>query len=292
MTRKHPGTGIKCLIFFISSGHVRNIHFPFDIEMDTSTAVASEMVEELALTDHDVSVIAAMIDSEVQAHIPDWAPREPYGRNKGSVEGSGPSSPTTTESSNPIVMERLPSGRKYWSDSPKASAGNSPHKLGPSNLILTESVVSRDSWSEENNQSPAGNRDGSSYEGSPHRHMDCDLDHDAKLEHSNSQPSDAADHDHDHDHEESEDESPPLEENTVPSENESDGMKDIMDKLEHLMEDQKKELEELKKKHEVAISDTLNELPEEVRLRVLIICNRNRSEHNIHYRGVPFDNLD
>lgn len=280
--------GIKYLIFFISSGHIRNIHFPFDIEMDTSTAVASEMVEELALTDHDVTVIAAMIDSEVQAHIPDWVPREPYGRNKGSLEGSGPSSPTTTESSNPIVMERLPSGRKYWSDSPKASAGNSPHKVGPSNLIRTESAVSRDSWSEENNQSPAGNRDGSSYEGSPPRHADCDSDHDAEQEHSNSQPSEAADHDH----EESEDESPPLEENAVPGENEPDEMRYVMDKLEHLMEEQKRELEELKKKHEVAISDTLNELPEEVRLRVLIICNRNRTEHNFHYRGVPFDNLD
>lgn len=282
--------GIKNRVFFISSGHIRNIHFPFDIEMDTSTAVASEMVEELALTDHDVSVIAAMIDSEVQAHIPEWAPRGPSGRDKGSLDGSGPSSPTTTESSNPIVMERLPSGRKYWSDSPKASAGNSPHKLGPSNLVLAESVVSRDSWSEENNQSPGGNRDGSSYEGSPLRHVDCDSDHDrdAKLEHSNLQPSDAADNDHD----KSEDESLPLEENAIPSESDSDGMKDIIKKLQHLMQEQQQELEELKKKHEAAVSDILNELPEEVRLRVLIICNRNRTEHNFHYRGVPFDNLD
>ncbi|PHT46353.1 putative serine/threonine-protein kinase WNK1, partial [Capsicum baccatum] len=47
-----------------STGHIRNIHFPFDIEVDTANAVASEMVEELDLTDQDVSAIAAMIDSE------------------------------------------------------------------------------------------------------------------------------------------------------------------------------------------------------------------------------------
>ncbi|CAK8541962.1 unnamed protein product [Lathyrus sativus] len=47
-----------------SSGHIRNIHFPFDIGADTSVVVASEMVEELEFSDQDVSTIAMTIDSE------------------------------------------------------------------------------------------------------------------------------------------------------------------------------------------------------------------------------------
>ncbi|KAK7275092.1 hypothetical protein RIF29_16199 [Crotalaria pallida] len=38
---------------FTVEGYIRNIHFPFDIAADTSTSVASEMVEELELTDQD-----------------------------------------------------------------------------------------------------------------------------------------------------------------------------------------------------------------------------------------------
>ncbi|XP_057804256.1 probable serine/threonine-protein kinase WNK3 isoform X1 [Salvia miltiorrhiza] len=287
--RKDHNTIFLKLRIVDSSGHIRNIHFPFDIEMDTSTDVASEMVEELDLTDHDVSVIAAMIDSEVQSHIPDWAPRELSSRNKATLEGGGsrPASPATTESSNQIVMERLPSGRKYWCDSPKASAGNSPHKPGPSNLLLPESNV----WSDENNQSPVRHRDNiSSYEGSPLRHVDCDSDHDgcAKLE-ADSVPSNLQSGDVDHGNDASDDESLSLGENTIPSENDSDDIKYIIEKLEHLLDDQQKELEELKEKHELAITNILNELPEEIRLRILSICNRNRSEHNFHYRGTPFD---
>lgn len=265
------------LIFFISSGHIRNIHFPFDIEIDTSTDVASEMVEELALTDHDVSVVAAMIDSEIQSHIPDWAPRELSGRNKATLEESAsrPASPATTDTSNAIVMERLPSGRKYWHDSPKDSAENSPQKPGPSNLLLPESILSRDSWSDENNQSPVGHRDNiSSYEGSPLRHLSNLRSVDVK---------------HGHHDDGSDDESPSLGDNTISTGNESDDFKDIIEKLEHMLDDQQKELEELKKKHEVAITDILNELPEEIRMRILRICNQNRSEHNFHYRGTPLE---
>ncbi|KAH6832305.1 with no lysine kinase 3 [Perilla frutescens var. hirtella] len=290
--RKDQNTIFLKLRIADSSGHIRNIHFPFDIEMDTSTDVASEMVEELDLTDHDVSVIAAMIDSEIQSHIPDWAPREPSGRNKTTLEedGSRPASPATTESSHPIVMERLPSGRKYWSDSPKASAGNSPHKLGPSNLVLTESVLSRDSWSEEN-QSPVSHKDNSSYEGSSHRHADCDFDHDgcATLE-ADSVPSNLQSGDVGGDHDLSGDVSLPSEENTIPSEDDLDDVKNIVEKLEHLLDEQQKELDELKKKHELAVSDILNELPQEIRLRILSICNKNKSEHNFHYKGMPLDN--
>ncbi|KAG9151797.1 hypothetical protein Leryth_002077 [Lithospermum erythrorhizon] len=55
-------------------GHVRNIYFPFDIEMDTALSVATEMVAELDITDQDVTNIADMIDGEIVALVPEWQP--------------------------------------------------------------------------------------------------------------------------------------------------------------------------------------------------------------------------
>ncbi|XP_062186873.1 probable serine/threonine-protein kinase WNK1 isoform X2 [Phragmites australis] len=57
-----------------NDGHVRNIYFPFDIEADTALSVATEMVAELDITDHEVTRIADMIDGEVSALVPDWRP--------------------------------------------------------------------------------------------------------------------------------------------------------------------------------------------------------------------------
>jgi WNK lysine deficient protein kinase len=56
------------------AGHVRNIYFPFDVEADTALSVATEMVAELDITDHEVTLIADMIDGEVSALVPDWRP--------------------------------------------------------------------------------------------------------------------------------------------------------------------------------------------------------------------------
>ncbi|KAI5061912.1 hypothetical protein GOP47_0022451 [Adiantum capillus-veneris] len=55
-------------------GHVRYIHFVFDIESDTAISVASEMVEELQLSDQDVTTVAEMIDAQILALVPDWKP--------------------------------------------------------------------------------------------------------------------------------------------------------------------------------------------------------------------------
>ncbi|OEL18468.1 putative serine/threonine-protein kinase WNK2 [Dichanthelium oligosanthes] len=113
-----------------STGHAQNIHFPFDIEADTSISVATEMVVQLDLTDQDVTAIAEMIDAEIRAHIPDWAAEESVD-NQGdegahSETHSSESDEGTSELRNDLdaphngfVQERLPSGRKYWSDSPK-----------------------------------------------------------------------------------------------------------------------------------------------------------------------------
>ncbi|KAH7280509.1 hypothetical protein KP509_36G000400 [Ceratopteris richardii] len=57
-----------------SQGHVRYIHFVFDIESDTAISVASEMVEELQLSDQDVTTVAEMIDAQILSLVPDWKP--------------------------------------------------------------------------------------------------------------------------------------------------------------------------------------------------------------------------
>ncbi|ERN20382.1 hypothetical protein AMTRI_Chr03g46050 [Amborella trichopoda] len=53
-------------------GRIRNIYFPFDIEVDTAIGVAAEMVAELDITDQDVNRIAEMIDGEISSLLPDW----------------------------------------------------------------------------------------------------------------------------------------------------------------------------------------------------------------------------
>lgn len=117
-------------IFYPNAGHAQNIHFPFDIEADTSISVATEMVVQLDLTDQDVTAIAEMIDAEIRSHIPDWAAEESID-NQGdeaahsethSSDGDEGTSEFRNEvdaSHNGFVQEQLPSGRKYWSDSPR-----------------------------------------------------------------------------------------------------------------------------------------------------------------------------
>ncbi|XP_019058822.1 PREDICTED: serine/threonine-protein kinase WNK1-like [Tarenaya hassleriana] len=53
-------------------GHVRNIYFPFDIETDTALSVATEMVAELDMDEHDATKISDMIDGEIACLVPGW----------------------------------------------------------------------------------------------------------------------------------------------------------------------------------------------------------------------------
>ncbi|KAI3870953.1 hypothetical protein MKX03_025141 [Papaver bracteatum] len=119
------------------TGHARNIHFPFDIEVDTALSVASEMVVELDLTNQDVTTIADMIDLEIRSHIPEWVPGKGLDENfdgSVSISDDGPEtkdelSPMGSDSdprSSGLILERLPSGRRYWCDSPKSVGGSSP----------------------------------------------------------------------------------------------------------------------------------------------------------------------
>lgn len=72
--RKDDGAIFLKLRIADKEGHIRNIHFPFDIEMDTALSVATEMVAELDITDQDVTRIADMIDGEIASLIPEWKP--------------------------------------------------------------------------------------------------------------------------------------------------------------------------------------------------------------------------
>ncbi|CAA0818095.1 Probable serine/threonine-protein kinase WNK3 [Striga hermonthica] len=269
--RKDHNTIFLKLRIADSSDHVRNIHFPFDIEVDTSTDVAREMVEELDLTDHDVSVIAAMIDSEIRYHIPDWAPR-------------GPSSDNDSPKSGPPILEKLPSGRKYWSDSPKPSRESSPlRSLPPSNMLLPESAAFGDGWSEANSQSPVSHKDVNSLSGgSPLKHVNYDdyTNHnDGCKKRGDSDPQDSQYGDLGFG-------SLTLEENVMMRDLDTVDISSIVEKLENVLDEQVKELDELKKRHELIVSDLLKELPKEILERVLSICKQKITEHKFRYEGL------
>jgi len=127
-----------------SEGCARNIHFPFDIEADTAMIVASEMVAELNLPNQDVTTIAEMIDAEIEALVPEWKPRASFEDNSNDHNYSVvvdnlsdlPSDHSNTWDA--FVFRRLPSGRKYWLQSPvsiqekyapEPAAGNAPARF-------------------------------------------------------------------------------------------------------------------------------------------------------------------
>ncbi|KAM7479846.1 hypothetical protein LguiA_028059 [Lonicera macranthoides] len=235
-----------------STGHIRNIHFPFDIDVDTSTAVASEMVEELDLTDQDVTAIAALIDTEIQSYIPSWTPSSDQVCSGPPISDScaseapddvSPSNDSTRSGS--LVLERLPSGRRYWSDSPKAG-GLSPPLLrpGPSNLFQLDSATPGGCWTDENEQSLDRNTDNNS--------------------------NDAASSD--------------IKEqgnNNISRDFDTDEVNMIVEKLEHVLVVQKREIDELKKQHELKVLDLLKEVPAEIRRKVVSTCNVKISEYEV-----------
>ncbi|KAL9434125.1 hypothetical protein AB3S75_028873 [Citrus x aurantiifolia] len=253
-----------------STGHFRNIHFPFDTEADTAFAVASEMVEELNLTDQDVSTIAAMIESEIRSHIPDWEPKEISGdRMYETVANLGICSPKTNDEASVMMselnrspsglqMETLPSGHKYWSDSPKETNRNSQGK---------SATLSQYSLSEHNERTP----------GTPDSYRDDDSPNSAaSLE--------QLEDDHISDcvgniglKEGSGITNLQLDSTTHQLEDkceillntESEGVKHVVEKFEYLLVKQQKEVDELKRKHELAISDFLKELSPEICRKIL-----------------------
>lgn len=249
------------ICFFIGSdvrlhvGHIRNIHFPFDIGADTSISVAGEMVEELELTDQDVSTIANMIDSEIQYHIPSWVSSEtPI---SSSCQDSGYTSETRPEASpmandsiaspSSLALEILPSGRKYWSDSPKAVGGNSPSRHGTSNLSY---------------EGDANAEEGSSTANSAEK--ECDGTADSPFGGSSITSGYS---------EETGGKSSQEEISGSLKDSEMEYINKIATELESLLVSQREELDELQRKHKLAISDLLKDLSQEMCQKVLNMCN-------------------
>ncbi|KAL7002319.1 non-specific serine,threonine protein kinase, partial [Sarracenia purpurea var. burkii] len=75
-----------------SGGRVRNIHFLFYLDTDTARSVASEMVEQLELADHDVAFIAEFIDYLIMKILPGWKPS--LDDNYGGVRSTSIEPPT------------------------------------------------------------------------------------------------------------------------------------------------------------------------------------------------------
>ncbi|TMX01349.1 hypothetical protein EJD97_024678 [Solanum chilense] len=295
-----------------STGHIRNIHFPFDIEVDTANAVASEMVEELDLTDQDVSAIADMIDSEIRSYIPDWAPKQDIADEVApseSIEARevAPSesstfgacddvSPSTMNStlSGGLMLERLPSGRKYWSDSPKTtSCASSPLRLGPSNLSQADSPIPESSWTEENGLSPISHKEGSSSGDGAFEHEESETENDIDEEAGVIPEPNSSDNKQSA-YLTSETEHHSSGQRKAHCSNKcSDDIGDIVEKLETLVHEQRNELDALREKHDLVISDVISKLPPEIRNGVLAMCGHKLSFNSLrNERGCSSTNSE
>ncbi|KAF3329961.1 serine/threonine-protein kinase WNK4 [Carex littledalei] len=74
-----------------SDGHVRNVHFTFYLDSDTSFGVAGEMVEQLELGDYHVPFLSEFIDYLIMCLVPDWKPlsEESANGDNASTMGNG-----------------------------------------------------------------------------------------------------------------------------------------------------------------------------------------------------------
>ncbi|XVE54594.1 hypothetical protein DITRI_Ditri03aG0094200 [Diplodiscus trichospermus] len=279
-----------------STGHIRNIHFPFDTEADTATAVATEMVEELDLTDQDVATIAEMIESKILPHVPDLVPSETSRNNFGEIANSdisgnkGDGSPLSyelTSSPGSLSLERMPSGRIYWSDSPKAAVVVSPASAGISNLgpqmdlvRCAYSLAEHDEESHDSYDSRCNINSGSlerleneftchngrsgidcqEEDGSRHADMHMQLSASGKSLHDGNGMHLSR-------------------ENCELLKDTESIVKVITGRLESLLLKQQLEVDELKKKHRLTISDLLKELSPEIRGKVLGTCKMKIPEY-------------
>ncbi|XP_068657732.1 probable serine/threonine-protein kinase WNK2 isoform X2 [Aristolochia californica] len=239
-----------------STGHLRNIHFPFDIEADTAISVASEMVTELDLTDQDVTTIAAMIDSEIQALVPEWVPGDAFEDNysddtpvtdkcesESKVEHSALEHESDHNNSGDFVLERFPSGRVYWSDSPKGVGDGSPRNQIQASL--SSEMVRNLNRGSSLPASPDNHKDQGDYQNGDVTSFCYEMGLIGKdqnefykqLKQSNAEK-----------------------------------VKVIAEKLEHVLTEHQKEVSELRRKHALVVADLLKELPPELQMGVLNMC--------------------
>ncbi|KAK8555759.1 hypothetical protein V6N13_069841 [Hibiscus sabdariffa] len=252
-----------------AAGHIRNIHFPFDIEADTAFAVASEMVEELDLTDQDVPTIAEMIESKIRSHIPDWVPQEgKFGEFAHfDISGSkGDGSPTASPGH--LSLERMPSGRRYWSDSPKEAGGISPSRFGFSDMACQIPFArSADNLAEHYEELHCSHESGDNIKGV------TSLDRVAN-ERRPGEMQLIVWGENLHEHNGMHSWCKPLKET-------DGGVKEISERLESLLLKQQLELDELKKKHRLTILDLVKELSPEIREKVLGTCKMEIPDYDI-----------
>lgn len=225
-------------------GHVRNIHFPFDITADTATSVATEMVAELDLSVQDINSIAAMIESEVKAHTTAGDVREndigdtaTVGTVVFSNQHESPSLSNdglNNEDSDNFIVERLPSGRVYYSASKGASLGY-PVKPFVARFCSDASAIS----------------DVSLYDLilSPTEQMKKVIASDEPVEYTRSGSN-----------------SKRL------LEYGAEDLKLLPNKLEHMLKEQYTELDELKCKHKQQLEDLLQEVPANHRFEMIKSC--------------------
>ncbi|XP_020245843.1 probable serine/threonine-protein kinase WNK2 isoform X2 [Asparagus officinalis] len=227
-----------------STGQIHNIHFPFDIEADTSISVATEMVAELDLTDQDVTAIAAMIDSAIQAHVPEWVGTEVLEddqNNEAEEPGSLPSEPDRSPGA--LVLERLPSGRRYWSDSPKGSCEGSPSaptQLNPQSELNSHISDDFSTGGCEKHEDPSKLDD------------QKETSFSSKLLHNQNEAA-----------------------------VETESLESIVENIERLFVVQQNEIEELKKKHQMAIAHLLQKVPPELRIRIFNMCRRKFPNYDV-----------
>lgn len=285
------------LMLISYSGQVRIIHFPFDIEADTSISVATEMVAELDLTDQDVTAIAKMIDNEIQAHVPEWVRAQGPGNNVvgSDVHGSeadgevraSPNEPDRSPGS--LVLERLPSGRRYWSGSPKGSCVGSPPALTQPNQSSDLNSHASDDFSaggyeklehlvQPNDQAlndPSHRISTSSQKGSLHCTESAE-DGQESVTSSASPESGAVATFHKEANPTSELAQDHKEATLIDALmiSETKDLESIARKLEKLFAEQQNEFEELQRKHCMARAQLLQNVPPELRVRVFNMCHK------------------
>ncbi|RRT57375.1 hypothetical protein B296_00030650 [Ensete ventricosum] len=275
---------------------------------DTSVSVATEMVAELDLTDQDVTTIAAMIDAEIQAYVPDWMPGYAFDNdsnddtvsdsNSHESEAVDEVSALPNQSDYPcggLTLERFPSGRKYWSGSPKAATVDSPSSPARSNSYSElDDLHGSEDISDEvyNGKGGSFNKDGQrecrpndSFSFKQQRHSphfsdsgDNKLDIGLSPLSSNFRNRSSGNRLNRDNEESASCAGSQMSHSPVNSEqhkgddqhvheillaNESEDAQSVMHKLEPLLIEQQKELDDLKKKHSVAIAEILKELPPE-----------------------------
>ncbi|KAG0489298.1 hypothetical protein HPP92_008109 [Vanilla planifolia] len=289
---KSPATVIECTVagqrkdintvdlevkFRDSSGESHDVCFTFDIESDTSICVATELVAEFNLKDQDITLIADKMDTEIQNHFPDLVlvrlDEDHYNKTipkKNFIEedkiqdlpnnfhgvhlgGHG----LEQQSSGELVLERLPSGRKYWSDSPNKSPDSDGALPGVNGSVDNLQDNSHHNFNA-NEADPMKDSSKGMIEQMFIKEFNLLSLTRNGIEARSQEP-----------------------EHTLEESNFED-FGAVVQRLEDLMFKHQKELDELRTRHDLAIADLLKELPLNLRSKAFNICRMKVLDRRIH----------